>query len=104
MKHRCLGALHDAAMSLPVAVDPSDARLVHASAPPKWGSTIEHSRGSSPGQITQYSTTPGQDEVTSEEGLDAYYDLAAHYETGDAEAENALVDDAGAAGGMRRDL
>lgn len=100
MKQRCLGALYDAAMMAPVAVDPEDARLAAATGPPKWGacrrarrrpyntvmdiinaraplppagSTIEHSRGSSPGQITQYSSTPGQDEATSEEGLEVFY-------------------------------
>jgi hypothetical protein len=75
MQQRCLGALLDAAESAsPASVPTTDARLRHATGPPKWGSTIEHGRGSSPGQITQYSTTPGQDEATSEEGLEDYYD------------------------------
>ena len=82
MQQRCLGALYDAAVSSAqslqtVPVPRSDPRLRHAISPPKYGSTIEHGRGSSPGQITQYSTTPGQDEATSEEGLEDYYDAPA---------------------------
>ncbi len=82
MQQRCLGALADAAEGYPpppAAAD--DPRVVIASAPQKYGSTIEHQRGSAPGQITQYSSTPGQDEFTSEEGLGDYYPQHAYLRT-----------------------
>jgi hypothetical protein len=82
MQQRCLGALADAAEAYPPpAAAADDPRVKIAAAPPVYGSTIEHQRGSAPGQITQYSSTPGQDEFTSEEGLGDYYPQHAFLQT-----------------------
>ena len=82
MQQRCLGALYDAAEGYPPpAARNDDPRVLIAAALPKYGSTIEHQRGSAPGQITQYSSTPGQDEYTSAEGLSDYYPLHAFWRT-----------------------
>eukprot|EP00457_Paulinella_chromatophora_P000640 gb/GEZN01000640.1/.p1 GENE.gb/GEZN01000640.1/~~gb/GEZN01000640.1/.p1 ORF type:complete len:1179 (+),score=170.50 gb/GEZN01000640.1/:33-3539(+) len=74
LQQRCLGALQDAAESNPAPSLPSsDPRVFVASQPPKYGSTLSQGRGSAPGSTQQYSSTPGTDEESSEEGLQDYY-------------------------------
>ena len=74
LQQRCNGALHDAAIGYPPQpLSAKDERVAQAAAPQKYGSTIEHPRGSMPGAISQYTTTAGQDEVEALEGIEDYY-------------------------------
>ncbi len=74
LHHRCLGSLGDAAEGYPPApLSAQDPRVAQAAAPQKYGSNIEHPRGSMPGAVSQYSSTPGQDEWSSMEGIEDYY-------------------------------
>jgi hypothetical protein len=75
LHQRCAGALNDAASDPypPHQLGPRDPRAAQAAAPQKYGSTIEHPRGSMPGAVSQYSSTPGQDEYTALEGIEDYY-------------------------------
>ena len=73
MQHRCLGALLDANEAYPpTPLAPTDPRVLLAMSPITFTSNIESGKGSAPGQISQYSSTPGQDEATAEEGMDYY--------------------------------
>jgi len=74
LHQRCLGALHDGMETYPpTQLSQKDPRTTIAAAPQKYGSNIEHPRGSMPGATSQYSSTPGQDEYSSMEGIEDYY-------------------------------
>ena len=102
LQQRCAGALLDAGQGYPPApLTALDPRVAQAAAPQKYGSTIEHPRGSMPGAVSQYATTAGEDEKEALEGIEDYYRQHAFWGTTTAPPGTGLPPQPPVPAGMR---